>query len=69
MFYVLVTGVFHTIWGVYMSLSARQPRLIEIVIFGIEMIIFFLLIETVPQNKNVTCFGVHSSSSEDLEAH
>lgn len=63
--YVLVTGEPHTIWGVSMSLSMRQPRLIEIVIFGIEIIIF-LLIEAIPQNKNVTWFGVHSSSSEDL---
>lgn len=42
---VLVTGVFHTIWGINMSLSIRQSRLIGIVIFGIEIIIFFLLIE------------------------
>lgn len=50
-----------------MSLSIRQPRLIEIVIFGIEIIIF-LLIEAVPQNKTVTCFRfrVHSSASEDF---
>lgn len=41
MFYVLVTGVFHTIWGIYMSLSKRRPRLIGIVIFGIEIIIIF----------------------------
>lgn len=63
---VLVTRVFHTIWGIHMSLSMRQPRLIEIVIFGIEIIIFFLLIEAVCQNKTVTCFGVHSGGSEDL---
>lgn len=39
-----------------MSLSTRQPRLIEIVIFGIEIIIF-LLIETVPQ-KEFTVAGL-----------
>lgn len=37
---MLVTGVFYAIWGICMPLSIRRLRLIEIVIFGVEIIFF-----------------------------
>lgn len=53
---MLVTGVFYAIWGICMPLSIRQLRLIEIVIFGVEII--FFLIKAVPQNKKKMSYAL-----------